>query len=106
MQGSDVDIVTGRPVGMEPGASAGHKGPDEVSRLKSNAAFLETIESEDGRKMVDIVYRQFLRRAGELISEDPECKAYMVVLKDFGSKRVLAESAANDLAQMAMKNRG
>ncbi|WP_028316702.1 hypothetical protein [Desulfatibacillum aliphaticivorans] len=101
--GPDVDIVTGLPVEMVKGTKGEEEAAAAKVRLKDKAGFLDCIGSDEGRKLVEIVHRKFVSRAATIIEGDPECKAYLGILKDFGIKKSLAKSAANQLSAMAMQ---
>lgn len=104
-RGAEIDMRTGRPIEEARKDEAAAVQRDEQVRLRERAQFLELMDSEEGAKLSGIVWRKFVDRAKIIIGNDPECAAYMQVLKEFGVKIKMAESAANELAEKALRNR-
>ncbi len=102
-QGAEVDMVTGRPAAEVKNELASKAIREEENRLKDLASFVSLMDSEEGMALSAIVWKKFINRAQQIIGEDPECSAYMNVLKDFGVKIKMAEAAAEELAKKAMK---
>ncbi len=102
-KGAEVDMMTGRPLDEVKSEQASKAVVEEENRLKDRASFIELMDSEEGVKLSGIVWKKFVDRAQRLVEEDPECSAYMTVLKEFGVKIKMAEAAAKELANRAMK---
>lgn len=91
----DVDPVTGDPVYRD-ASSDGKAAADspESQRLVRQAGLAGITGSEAAKKVKQAAYELFYRKIQEIISEDPECKAYLDILDVLGGMEDVARSAA------------
>jgi hypothetical protein len=95
--GAETDILTGLPkqIADEDREAAEH-GKEEA-RLKRQAEFLGTIESDAGRLLIEQIRRRLELRLDVLLKTDPEARALIDILQDLGFRENAAKAALDKL---------
>ncbi len=95
--GAETDILTGLPKQIaDEDREAAEYGKEEA-RLKRQAEFLGTIESDAGRLLIEQIRRRLELRLDVLLKADPEARALIDILQDLGFRENAAKAALDKL---------
>jgi hypothetical protein len=103
--GTDVDILTGKPLGMIQEENSRKEKEQEENILKNKMEYLDLSASPDGQKLIGIVEGHLAKRIDFLVANDPQAQAYLAILNDLGVKEFQANQAAKTYFAKYMKNR-
>jgi len=71
----------------------------EQRRLVDAADFIAVHESRASKKLQELIYNHLFIRIEALLSDDPECRAYVDMLRAMKERRNIAEIAARKLME-------
>lgn len=92
----ETDPITGYPLGQSRQAVAEEQLADE-KRIKRQAGFINELESEQGRSLIDHINTELLKRIRKVLESDEVAGEYLKMLKVLGSQKAVAEMALQEL---------
>ncbi|HQM46636.1 MAG TPA: hypothetical protein PLC82_12290 [Smithellaceae bacterium] len=99
-QGAKIDIATLQPLEKVQEQREQERTAKEIERLRKNAEYRGIADSQPGMQFITIIVLKLEDRVRQLITCDPEAKAYMGILSDIGVKEDLARKAVARLTEM------
>jgi hypothetical protein len=101
--GPDTDIISGKPKEIVSQDKAKEKEKKDTDRLQHQAECLGLSQNPDGKKLIELVEGQLIRRIDELVAADPKATAFTEVLFAIGINESLAKKAVQKLIDMKIK---
>ena len=98
-QGASIDILTGKPRELAAKQAAEEAERNEKNRLQRQAEWAAVAASEAGVRIHELICELLQSRIERVLQEDPESKAYLMILQRLGEASQTGRRAMKKLAE-------